>query len=75
MERADLGTGTSVQHTFFILYVIKIYKICEKTGSHIMGLIGLVLVLYVIRITGITDWRSTIGPNSPFNSKDCELTA
>eukprot|EP00983_Pelagomonas_calceolata_P088691 1157231-Pelagomonas_calceolata.AAC.2 len=25
--------------------------------------------LYVTRITGITDWRGTIGPNSLFNSK------
>eukprot|EP00983_Pelagomonas_calceolata_P057609 1145147-Pelagomonas_calceolata.AAC.1 len=43
MERADLGIGTSEQHMFFILYVI--------------------------RITDITDWRSTIGPNSLFSVK------
>eukprot|EP00983_Pelagomonas_calceolata_P062858 1147468-Pelagomonas_calceolata.AAC.2 len=29
-------------------------------------------ILYAIRITGITDWRKTIGPNSLFNSKNVD---
>eukprot|EP00983_Pelagomonas_calceolata_P041976 1138293-Pelagomonas_calceolata.AAC.1 len=29
----------------------------------------MLFILYVIRITDITDWRSTVGPNSLFNSK------
>eukprot|EP00983_Pelagomonas_calceolata_P134962 1162111-Pelagomonas_calceolata.AAC.1 len=45
------------------------------TGSADLGIgaseqhIMMFFILYVIRITGITDWRSTIGPSSLFNSE------